>query len=98
MFNMNNLMAQAKQMKATLDKKTKEFNEKQFTCEYQGVEVTMTGDHKIASIKINEKDLLDDKDDLQDILIVAVNRTLEKVKEEHKAFMGPLAQAPTGLF
>ena len=98
MFNMNNLMAQAKQMKSTLDKKNKEFDEREFTCEYQGIEIKMLGNHKVSSINIKEEDLLSEKDDLQDIIVVAINRALDEVKKEYKTFMGPLAQAPTGMF
>lgn len=96
-MNMNNLMNQAKQIKKVIDQKTEEFNKKEFITNFQGIKIVFTGNKKVVSIEI-ENDVLSNKEMVEDLLPLAFNEALSKIDKEYKAFMGPLSQAPTGLF
>jgi DNA-binding YbaB/EbfC family protein len=57
----------------------------------EGVTVEMTGNRKLRDIKI-EDELMDDKDSLQDLLLVATNRALEEAEKVYEAEMASSAQ------
>lgn len=94
-MNINAMMAQAKKMQAEMEKAQAEIAKKEFVVEKQGVSVKIGGDLKIKSININEA-LVDpeDKDILEDLMIIAINEAIELV-EEAKASSAP--QIPSGM-
>lgn len=54
---------------------------------YEGkIKITLTGNRKMKDISIDEK-LLNDKEDLEDMLVVAFNRALEKADGVNEAEM-----------
>ena len=57
----------------------------------EGVVVEMTGNRKVRDIKIDDE-LMDDKDSLQDLLLVATNRALEEAEKVYEAEMASSAQ------
>ena len=90
-------------MQKLIAEKNKEFYEKLFEFEYEGIYVKMTGKKAIVRIKI-KKSLLsaDQQEQVQDSLQVVLNRAVNgveaKYKEEIESKLGPLASsAPTNL-
>lgn len=82
-MNIAGMMAQAKKMQEQMEKKKKELEAKEFKIEKQGITVIMSGDKKIKSIDINE--ILvdpDDKEMLEDMIIIAVNEGIEMIEAE----------------
>lgn len=84
-MDINKLMQQANKMKAEMDKKEKEFNSRVFIFEKQGIKLIMEGSLNVKSIEINEI-LIDpeDKETLQDLIIVVINEAIEDILEQKK--------------
>lgn len=92
-MDLNKLMAQANKMKAELDKKEKEFNQKIFTYEKQGIKLIIDGNLKIKSLELNEI-LIDpeDKDTLQDLIIITINEAIEEISSQKKQISDSIAK------
>lgn len=84
-MNMQKILEQAKKMQQEMEKQQKELEAKTFEAEKQGVLVKMNGKKEIISLDINEI-LVDpeDKETLQDLIILAVNEVIAKIEAEHK--------------
>ena len=91
-MDINALMRQAQSMQRQMQKKQKEVEDKEFVVSSNGgaISITIKGDKRILNIAIDE-DLLDkdNKDMLQDMLVIATNEAIAKVEEElNKAMQG----------
>jgi DNA-binding YbaB/EbfC family protein len=80
-MDINALMRQAQSMQRNVQKKQKEVEAREFVSSTNGgaIVVTIKGDKTIVNIQIDE-DLLDkdNKDMLQDMLIIALNDAMSK--------------------
>ena len=97
-MNIQAMMQQAKKLQSQLEKTTNEINEKTFTFENDNVLVECLGTNTITKIEIKNEDLLSDSEMLADIIQVAVNEALNKVKEEKEKKIGKYANGLGGLF
>lgn len=97
-MNMNALMAQAKKLQGDLQKTTKEIESKKFSYENDYLLIEATGDNCISSVKIKDKSILDDEEMLEDVLTVAVNDVLSKIKKEKESKLGKYTGGLGGLF
>lgn len=90
-MNMNQLMKQAKQMQADMEKSQEELTTKEFESTAGGgaIYVKVTGSKEIKEIKI-EKDVVDpdDVEMLQDLILTCVNDALKKVDSAQSSQMG----------
>ena len=84
-------MQQAKKMQQQMTKKQKEIESKEFEFSSNGgaIKIKMLGSKELVSLEIDE-DLIDkdEKDMLQDMLMIAINDAIKKVSEEIDAAMG----------
>lgn len=84
-MNIQELMQQAQKMQKKMASMDAEFKNETFKTESGGgaVTVTMNGDMKLVNIEYS-KELLegDDMDMLTDLLIAAINRSVDVVKKE----------------
>lgn len=90
---MDALLKQAQQMQEQLLKAQEEFATKTFEVTAGGgmVKVTATGNQRLTSIAIDPEAVdPDDVEMLQDLIVAAVNETLEKIQKEQSEMMGPL--------
>ena len=82
-MDINALMRQAQSMQRNIQKKQKEVESQEFVASTNGgaIVVTIKGDKTILNVEIDE-DLLDkdNKDMLQDMLIIAINEAISKVE------------------
>ena len=89
-MNINALMQQAQKMQQQMQKKQKELESKEFEFSSNGgaIKIKMLGSKQIVSLDI-EEDLIDkdEKDMLQDMLIVAINDAINKIDEESAKIM-----------
>ena len=97
-MNMQAMMAQAKKLQAELEKTTKAIDEKTFSFENENVLVECLGSNKITKIEVKNDDILEDKEMLGDILLVAINNVLDQIKEEKEKKLGKLTGGLGGLF
>ncbi len=84
-MDINKLMQQANKMKAEMEKKEKEFGEKTFLYEKQGVKLVMDGRLQIKSLQINEALIdPDDVETLQDMITITINEATEDIQNKKR--------------
>ncbi len=91
---LGNLMKQAQQMQANMEKAQQELAQVEVVGQAGGgmVKVTMTGKHDVKRIEIEDALYQDDKDMLEDLIAAAVNdanRQVEKTTQDRMAGMMP---------
>ena len=90
-MNINALMQQAQKMQKQMEKKRQELESKEFEFSSNGgaIKIKMLGSKEMTSLEIDE-DLIDkdEKDMLQDMLMVAINEAISKIDEEVNNVMG----------
>ena len=91
---MGNLMKQAQQMQANMEKAQKELAVMEVTGQAGGgmVKIVMTGKHDVKRVSIEDALFEDDKEMLEDLIAAAVNdavRQVEKTSQERMAGMMP---------
>lgn len=98
--NMQQLMRQAQKMQQDLLKAQEELAETEVVATAGGgmVEVTMTCDKKLVSLKIKPEAVdPDDVEMLEDLIIAAVNEAIATAEKTSEEKMGPLSGG-MGLF
>ncbi|MBR0163062.1 MAG: YbaB/EbfC family nucleoid-associated protein [Lachnospiraceae bacterium] len=98
--NMNNLMKQAQRMQRQMEEAQKELETKEFQASAGGgaVEATVTGAHRIVSLKISPEAIdPEDAETLQDMIIAAVNEAMKSAEDAAGAAMGGMG-GMSGLF
>lgn len=92
-MDLQNLLKQAQKMQSNIQKVEGELAETEYTGNAggDGVTVTIKGDYKISQISIQD-DLLekDNKDMLEDLIMVAVNQAVEIASKDREEKMGVL--------
>jgi DNA-binding YbaB/EbfC family protein len=91
---MGNLMKQAQQMQANMEKAQQELALMEVTGQSGGgmVKITMTGKHDVKRVNIEDALFEDDKEMLEDLIAAAVNdavRQVETTSQERMAGMMP---------
>jgi DNA-binding YbaB/EbfC family protein len=91
---MGNLMKQAQQMQANMEKAQQELASLEITGQAGGgmVKVVMTGKHDVKRVSIEDALFEDDKDMLEDLIAAAVNdavRQVEKTSQDSMSGMLP---------
>jgi len=79
---LGNLMKQAQEMQANMQKAQEELASLEVTGASGGglVSVVMTGKHEIRRVSIDDSLLADDKDMLEDLVAAAINDAVHKVE------------------
>ena len=87
MNQMQQMFAQAQRMQRELTKAHQELETKDFTVKKAGiVEVTLKGNRMVSAIKIEAGALnADNKDMIEDTLMMAINEALDSIKKESDA-------------
>lgn len=91
---LGNLMKQAQQMQANMEKAQQELANIEVTGQAGGgmVQIIMTGKHDVKRVNIEQALFEDDKDMLEDLIAAAVNdavRQVEKTTQERMSTMLP---------
>lgn len=96
-MNFNQMLKQATEMKAKMEKAQNEFEETVFDFASCGgaIKLSMTGKGEIKSLHIQE-DLIDPKDPdmLSDAIMVAINEASSEVKAKLEKIMSECAPVP----
>ena len=95
-MDINKLMQQAQAMQKELEKMSDQIKEQ----EYEGtasnglVKVTINGDNRVLSVNIHPSILNpDDKEMIEDLIMIAVNDAIEQADAEKKEKFGGMASA-----
>jgi nucleoid-associated protein EbfC len=93
---LGNLMKQAQEMQANMQKAQEEIASMEVTGESGGgmVKITMTGKYEARRVSIDDSLLSDDKDMLEDLVAAAINDAAHKVEASTQERMSGLT---TGL-
>jgi DNA-binding protein, YbaB/EbfC family len=99
---LGNLMKQAQQLQANIQKAQEELANMEVRGESGGglVSVVMTGRHEVKQVSIDDSLLQEDKDMLEDLVAAAVNdavRKTEKASQEKLAGMTAGVGLPPGM-
>ncbi len=99
---MGNLMKQAQQMQAKMAKAQEEIANMEVTGEAGAglVKVTMTGNHNVRRVEIDDSIIDDDKEMIEDLVAAAFNDAVRRVEEQNKEKMAALTggmQMPPGF-
>lgn len=98
-MNIQAMMKQAQAMQKNMMKEKEEIDNKEFETTQSFITVKMTGDKKIKEIKITEEELKkDDIEMLEDILMVAINNTMNQIDKETEEKLGKYTKGMPGLF
>jgi DNA-binding YbaB/EbfC family protein len=99
---LGNLMKQAQEMQASMQKAQEELANLEVTGESGGgmVKITMTGKHEVRRVSIDDSLLADDKDMLEDLVAAAINDAAHKVEATTQERMSGLTSGinlPPGM-
>ena len=97
-MNMQAIMAQARKLQGDLEKTTKEIEGTTFKYENENVLVECSGKNEIKKITIKNESILEDKELLEDVLLVAIDDVLSQVKKEKDKKLGKYTNGLGGLF
>ncbi len=97
-MNMQALMQQAQKMQKDIMKKKDEVNKKEFTGSSELVDVVFTGDKRMVSAKIKQDIDNEDKEIIEDMIVIAVNDAMEKIDKETENALGSYGNQLGGLF
>ena len=90
-MNLQNMMMQARKMQKDIEKTKKELESKTYDGSSQFVTATIYGNGKLKSININMEELEnDDKDMLEDLMMIAINQGISQVEKEKEDNMKSL--------
>ena len=97
-MNMQAIMMQAKKMQKDIEKTQKELESKIYEGGSQIVTASVNGNGKLLSINIEIDDLTnDDKEMLEDMILIAVNNALDKMEKDKEEKFGKYGQMFNGL-
>ncbi len=102
-MNMNMLMQQAQKMQKEMEKAKKELEEKIFEIKSAGggIVIVIKGSKEVLSIQVDDELIdKDEKEMLQDMIVVAMNEAIKKVTEEEEKILSKQASGMRmpGLF
>lgn len=98
-MNMQAMMRQAQQLQQKMLKTQEEINNKEFEGKASLVNIVMTGDKNLKSVKINAEELVkEDIEALEDMIIIAINDAIKQINKETEEKMGAYTKGMPGLF
>ena len=100
-MNMQMIMQQAKKMQAQLQKDQEELEKSEYVGSSSLVNVKINGKFEVLEVKINLPDgesvEADDREMLEDMIMVAMNEAVKKIIADKEKKMGKYGQGLTGL-
>ena len=97
-MNMQAIMMQAKKMQRDIEKIQNELESKTYEGKSQLVTAVVVGNNKLISINIDVDSIeQDDKEMLEDMILVAVNNAIENMEKDKKEKLGKYSNMLNGL-
>lgn len=99
---MGNMLKQAQAMQEKMQKMQAEIANMEVTGEAGAglVKITMTGNHNVRRVSIDDSLMSDDKEMLEDLIAAALNDAVRRVEENNKEQMAKITgglQLPPGM-
>ena len=97
-MNMQKLMQQAQQMQRDITQKQEKINAELFEGSSEWVNITINGKKEIKKVDIKyEGNIDEDRDMLQDMIVIALNDAINKVNEKTEKELGQYSSMLNGL-
>lgn len=98
-MNMQQIMQQAQRMQRDITKKKEEIDNMTFLGKSEWVEIVFNGKREIKSFKILKDGIIDedDKEMLEDMIMIAIKDSFNKIDEETEKKLGQYSSM-SGLF
>ena len=97
-MNMQAIMMQAKKMQRDIEQTQHELESKTYEGKSQLVTAVVGGNNKLISINIDVDSIeQDDKEMLEDMILVAVNNAIENMEKDKKEKLGKYSNMLNGL-
>lgn len=98
-MNMQQIMQQAQRMQRDITKKKEEIDNMNFLGKSEWVEIVFNGKREIKSFKILKDGIIDeeDKEMLEDMIMIAIKDSFNKIDEETEKKLGQYSSM-SGLF
>ena len=97
-MNLQNMMMQARKMQKDIEKTKSELESKDYEGNSQFVTAVVSGNGKLKSINIDMEELAsDDREILEDMVLVAVNNAIDKMEKDKEEKFGKYGQMFNGL-
>ena len=98
-MNMQQIMQQAQKMQRDITKKKEELDAMEFTGKSEWVEITFNGNKDVKAFKILKDGTIDndDKEMLEDMILIAMKDAFSKIDKETENKLGQYASM-SGLF
>ena len=98
-MNMQRLMQEAQKMQAQLQKDQKELENTIYEGSSSNVNIKINGKYEVVEVKLNldEEFSVDDKEMLEDMVMLAMNDAVKKVISDKEKKMGKYGQGLAGL-
>lgn len=97
-MNINMIMQQAQKMQKDLKKTQEEIEKQTFTSKQELVEVEMSGDKKLKKVSISSSITSEDIEILEDMILIAVNDTINQIDKKMEEKLGKYGKGIPGLF
>lgn len=99
-MNMQSIMAQAQKMQRDITKKKEEIDATLFVGKSEWVEVTFSGKKELKKISILKEGPIeeDEKEILEDMILIAAKEAINKIDAEIEKKLGSYGQSLNGLF
>ena len=97
-MNLQALMMQAKKMQKDIEKTQSELESKRYEGKSQFVNVVIGGNGKLISVEFNgDISDLDDKEILEDMVLIAVNNAIDNMEKDKHEKLGKYSNMFNGL-
>ena len=98
-MNIQAMLKQAQKLQQDMSKAKEEIDRNFYESSVSFVDVQLYGSKKISKIKIN-KELLDhdDVEMLEDMIVTAINQTIDKIDNDTETKLGKFTNGMPGLF
>lgn len=97
-MNMQNIMAQANKLKAEMERISEEIEATTYVGKNTGVKIAINGKLEVESVEILNEETLNDKELVEDMILVAFNEALDKLKKDKEEKLGKYTGGLGGLF
>lgn len=96
-MNIQAMMAQARKLQKDIEKSTTEIENSVFTYENENILIESNGKYKITKINIKNDTILEDKEMLEDILLVAFNDISSQISKKKEDKLGKYTAGLGGI-
>ena len=98
-MNIQAMMKQAQKLQKDMMNAKKQIDEMTFTSKKEFVEIVVSGDREVKSVKINKENLDgEDIEMLEDLILVCVNDAMDQIEAVTEQKMGKFTHGMSGLF